>query len=170
MKSKFYFWDFDGTLAKSPLPDTGKEQWTKHHGKQYPHIGWWGKPESLCLNAFDIKPNDEVMNDLKNSLAEGCTNWILTSRMHKLKEHVCNVLDYFHPDLSQNFDGMSFASNLDKGQRILKIIDGQEVTSVDVYEDRDVEIIVLESIRETLESKGIVYNIHVIDNGEGSKL
>lgn len=170
MKSKYYFWDFDGTLAKSPLPDTGKEQWFKQHGTQYPHIGWWSKPESLCLDTFDIKPNDEVLYVLLNTLIFNCTNWILTSRLPKLKEYVCNVLDNIHPNLSQDFDGMSFSSNLDKGQRILKIIEGQEVTSIDVYEDRDVEIIVLETIRETLENKGIVYNIHKIDNGEGSKL
>ena len=167
MKHIFNFFDFDGTLSQSPLPETGKPKWKEVTGTEYPHKGWWSKPESLSIEVFNIQPNPEVRAALVESLDNGHTNWILTTRLPRLKEHVLKVVESFGIDTTR-FDGHSFASNLDKGQRILSII-GDDATEVHVYEDREVEFVVLEKIRETLESRGIAYHIHKIDNGENQQ-
>ena len=164
-KHIYNFYDFDGCLSLSPLPDTGKEKWTKTKGINYPHKGWWSKTESLDLSVFDIQPHPEVHADLLESIKKGQTNWLLTSRLPRLKNEIFAILKKFGIE-STEFDGFSFASHLDKGKRILNIIDTTYVSEVHVYEDRDVEIVVLEAIREGLEVNGIKYIIHKIDNGE----
>ena len=45
--------DFDATLIKTTLPDVGKGMWSSHHGIEYPHVGWWGRKESLDSDVFD---------------------------------------------------------------------------------------------------------------------
>jgi phosphoserine phosphatase len=34
--------DFDGTLMNSPMPETGKQEWSEKMGKPFPFRGWWG--------------------------------------------------------------------------------------------------------------------------------
>jgi hypothetical protein len=68
MRNKIYrFWDFDGSLIDSPLPDYGKEQYERIKGIKYPHIGWWGRVESLDLNIFDIQANPRLKSIILKS-------------------------------------------------------------------------------------------------------
>ncbi len=168
MRNKVYnFFDFDGTLMVTPLPDPGKSVWKEVKGTDYPHLGWWGKPHSLDLEVFDIQANPEVLAALNCGFDNGCNNYILTSRQRSLSTEVKKVLTHNGIDIDK-FNGFSFASSRDKGQRILDIIAGFEdlISEINVYEDREKEFIVLENVRLLIEGYGIKYNIHKIDNGE----
>jgi hypothetical protein len=40
-------YDFDGTLANTPTPREGKIMYENKIGQAWPHVGWWGRQESL---------------------------------------------------------------------------------------------------------------------------
>ena len=49
----------DGVLIDSPVPETGKLLYEEIKGEVYPHIGWWGRAESL-IPEFNIGRVDLV--------------------------------------------------------------------------------------------------------------
>ena len=61
---RLIIFDLDGTLMNTPSPEEGKPLWEKHYGEKYPHIGWWGRKESLDTNVFNIKPIPSVLSQL----------------------------------------------------------------------------------------------------------
>lgn len=165
MRNKIYrFWDFDGSLIDSPLPDYGKEQYERIKGIKYPHIGWWGRVESLDLNIFDIQANPRLKSIiLKSFETENEYNYILTSRIYKLKNEVKAVL--LHNGINpESFEDFSMFTAKHKGERILDIIYANEesIKEIHVYEDRDKEFLVLEEVRTIIESYDIKYLVHEI--------
>lgn len=164
MRTKVYeFFDFDGSLIDSPLPEYGKEMWKEVKGTEYPHLGWWGRPESLDLNVFDIKANPVVKQALLEAVEKKHHRYILTSRILRLEKEVKAVLA--HNGLDGVFDGFSFFSPRDKGQRILDMISGHEdlVSEIKVYEDREKEFIALEIARPIIEKHGIKFTVIKVD-------
>ena len=86
-------YDFDGTLIDSPEPEVGKKQWEEKMGQPYPHVGWWGRRESLDTDVFDIKPFPNILAKLQANMADpSTTTIILTSRMEKLRPQLENIL------------------------------------------------------------------------------
>lgn len=86
--------DFDATLMDSPVPETGRGIWREKTGEDYPHIGWWGRKESLSLNVFDIQPFPDVLAKLNEEKSiEGTSVVILTSRMEKLRPEVEAIMN-----------------------------------------------------------------------------
>lgn len=159
-----YFFDFDATLIDSPIPEIGKIIWEEKTGNPYPHIGWWGKPESLDTTVFNIKPFLLFESMLKVAFDDSESYVIiLTSRIEKLRDCVQNVLDVNNIrvdklDLKRN--------NLTKGQRVLRYLDlFPNVEIVNAFDDKDSDIL---SYIETkpLISKHIVFNIFFAENGK----
>lgn len=160
--------DFDGTLIDSPEKEQGKVQWAEKMGKPFPYIGWWGRPESLDLNVFDIKPFPSVLNQLKKEQSKPDTQVIvLTSRMEKLRSQVQAVLDVNDIDVAK-LDMKR--SEKTKGDKILRYISTlPDLREVNVYEDRDTDIESYESIRNQI-PKGIRFNIYLTVKGKISLL
>ena len=52
--------DFDDTLFHTPKPEDGKTIFLEKTGNIWPHRGWWGKPETLDIEIFDIPLNKWV--------------------------------------------------------------------------------------------------------------
>lgn len=156
------FYDFDSTLIHSPQPINGKKQWEKIRKTEYPHIGWWSKPESLDLGVFDIKPIELVINLIRRDINDSNTLVvILTSRLEKLRKEIKAVLDNMgiYPDIYDlKNDGRS------KGEKVLNYIDKHpNLERVDVYDDNyEREIVSYLSIIDEV-PKHIKYNIyHVV--------
>ena len=82
--TKLAIFDFDGTLVDTPLPETGKELYQEKTGKQWPHIGWWSKQESLDLQVFEMPTLDEVITDYERCFAEDGTAVVMLTgrRLH----------------------------------------------------------------------------------------
>jgi hypothetical protein len=165
MTTTLNFWDFDGSLIDSPMPEPGKANWELKTGKKYPHVGWWSKPESLDTDIHEISPKYDIFLKWKDSKHNPeSIDILLTSRLKKLELNVINVLSKH--DITMDY--YSFANGpLNKGQRVLQWLEtldtDKTIKEINVYEDRDIEIQVLETVRQKLEEAGIKYNIHKVD-------
>lgn len=115
-----YFFDFDGTLMNSPLPDAGKDYWSKVKGVKYPHKGWWSKEESLDMNVFDIQPKGQVETIYREVMTNPKDHAVLlTNRQFFLADQIEAVLDKHN----MKFEFYSYKQDADeKGDRILKIM------------------------------------------------
>jgi len=159
---KISFYDFDSTLIHSPEPERGKVQWEKVKGVEYPHIGWWSKPESLDLDVFKIKPIQSVVRLMKKDINDSDTLVVvLTSRLDKLKNEVKNVLDHMglYPDI---YDLKK--DNKSKGEKVLDYIkEYPTVEKIYVYDDNyEREITSYKSIIDQI-SDNIEYMIYYVD-------
>lgn len=162
---KISFYDFDSTLVDSPQPEWGKTKWEEKKGVEYPHIGWWGKPESLDLDVFSVKPINSVVELIKKDIKDPHTYVvILTSRIHKLEDTVRAFLEKIHIypdryDLKKN--------NKSKGERVLDYFEEfPDVVEIDVYDDNyEREISSYLSIIDKLPEK-INFSIYYIENEE----
>jgi hypothetical protein len=160
--------DFDGCLINSFSPEAGKLMYEKYYQKKFPWNGWWGRPESLDLNVFDIKPFPSVLNQLKEEQAKPNTYVIiLTSRMEKLRPQVQAVLDVNHIVVDKLV--MRHAES-DKGKKILRyLIEFPELNEINVYDDRDKDIQSYIAIRNQI-PKDIRFNIYLAKEGKISLL
>ena len=163
MINRLIVFDFDSTLMDSPEPEQGKQLWLQKKGIPYQHLGWWGRPESLDLNVFDIKPFPSVLNQLKKEIVTPNTYVIiLTSRMEKLRPYVQAVLDK-NSIVVDKLD-MKRAEG-DKGVKILRYVQQfPELRTISVYDDRESDIIAYENIRNQIPD-GIEFNIYRVNEG-----
>jgi hypothetical protein len=166
MIKRLAVFDMDGTLIDTPMPEQGKIMWEKHYGKPYPYLGWWGRPESLDLNVFDIVPFQSVKHQLDKEIAtEDTFVIILTSRMEKLRPQVQAILD--KNDISVDKLDMKRAEG-DKGIKVLRYVQQfPELVEINVFEDRDTDIQSYENIRNQI-PEGITFNIYLADKGNFS--
>lgn len=156
--------DFDGTLFDSPEPEEGKKKWKEVTGTNYPFVGWWGRPESLDSDVFDIKPFVNISNKL-NSLKTKNNNRsiILTSRQEKLRPQLMKILRENNIEVDDIL--MRSGSDKSKGDKILDELEKfPTINRVNVYDDRDVEIQSFKSIIPKL-NNGVTLNINLVDRG-----
>lgn len=162
---KLSFYDFDSTLVDSPMPETGKEQWSQHYGEQYPHAGWWGRPESLDLNVFDINTYENIVFFAKKDIEDPNTRaYVLTSRIERLRPELEKILT----TIGLNFDEILMKSgNKSKGEVVLdEISNYPDINRVDVYDDNyEREITSFKSIRSQIPSH-IQFNIFHVNEGK----
>jgi len=162
MISRLSVFDFDGTLINSPEPERGKILWSERTGRPYPYAGWWGRPESLDLDVFDIKPFPTILNQLRREIATPNTYvMVLTSRMEKLRPQVEAILDKnnIHVD---KIDMKRAEGN--KGIKILRYVEQMpDLKVINVYDDRETDLVAYEAIRSEIPN-GIEFNIYAVDN------
>ena len=137
--TKIAIFDFDGTLMKTPHPDTGKIEWEEKTGKDYPHRGWWSKRESLDTNIFDINPiNDTVLEYLAEYEDPNTLVIMLTGRLPNQADQVEGILN------SQGiiFDEYHYKDNGDtlssKFSTLHSLLNRYpNVNFIEIYEDRE---------------------------------
>lgn len=163
MMKRLAVFDFDGTLINSPEKESGKLEWSEKKGQPYPYQGWWGRPESLDLEVFDIKPFPSVLSQLKKEQVTPNTYvMVLTSRMEKLRPQVEAVLN--KNNIHVNKVEMKRAEG-DKGIKLLRYVEqNPDLKVINVYEDRDTDIASYEAIRNQI-PEGIEFNIYVANQG-----
>lgn len=134
--------DFDGTLIDTPTTERGHEEYKTKTGQDWPHKGWWGKPESLDMDTFEMKPIPSVIAAYKKEKATPNTLVVLlTGRIPKLSGEVKKILDanglqfdgYYFNDLGSTLEFK--ISILDELVRVFK-----NVKSVAMWDDRDEHI------------------------------
>jgi hypothetical protein len=160
-ESRVVFYDFDGTLMDSPLPDPGKNIYREKTGKVYPHQGWWGRPESLDLNVFDIQTNPEIESLFRKDASDPNTRVVLlTNRLSKLSEPIKKILDKHN----MTFDHYSFKNDgREKGERIYDILKSKypETEFVEFYDD---DIKHFQSVRDNLIETDYEFKVyHIVD-------
>jgi hypothetical protein len=167
-KINLCFFDFDGTLVHTPLPDTGKDEWSSLHNKPYPHLGWWSKPESLDAK-LSMALDEVVAKEHANRMSASDTVvYLLTSRLQKLQSHVISICDKY----GLKFHKLQFRDfELDKGDIVLReirqhIADGFTVGKVEVWDDRIAEHERFEAIEKEVLSMCEEYHIHKTGNND----
>lgn len=91
---KLICFDFDATLFHTALEDEGKVIWKEKTGYDYPHIGWWSKPETLDTTIFDTPLNRPVYNEYLKAVSDSDNFVILaTGRIEKLRPQVEAILN-----------------------------------------------------------------------------
>jgi tRNA nucleotidyltransferase/poly(A) polymerase len=158
---KVAFYDFDGTLMDSPLPDPGKSVYREKTGKVYPHQGWWGRPESLDLDVFDIQPNSELEALFRKDASDPNTRVVLlTNRLSRLSEPIKKILAKHN----MIFDYYSFKNDgREKGERVYDILTSNypEAELVEFYDD---DIKHVQNVRDNLIDTDYEFNVyHVVD-------
>ncbi len=140
--TKIAIFDFDGTLVDSPLPDTGKPIFKEKTGKEWPHIGWFGKAESLDIDVFDIPLIDsvkEAYDALK--LEEETLMVMLTGRRGVLAKEVERIIEAHElvfDEYHYNNGGATEDAKMKTMDRLL--IKYQDVTEMIMFDDRLIHI------------------------------
>ena len=100
---KIHVFDFDGTLVNTPGREEAERLYLAVTGVPWPHIGFYGRPESLVPPVFPEVPDESfaVQEVAKICRAGECDLSILmTGRPYKLRKRVlaiCEALDLkFH--------------------------------------------------------------------------
>jgi len=136
--NKISIFDFDGALADTPNKEDGIALWEAKTKKDYPHKGWWSKPESLDESVFNIKLIDETKRDyIGESVDKNTLMVMLTGRIPKLANQVEKVLhkngiifDEYH----YKEKGDTFTSKINT---LKKLVDqNPNVTEIEMWEDR----------------------------------
>ena len=155
---RLVFYDFDGTLIESPMPNEGKKQWEEVKGEEYPHVGWWSKPESLDLEVFDIQTIPSIVSKYHSDYGASDTKVILmTNRLKKISDAVKKVLEHH----GLYFDEYSFASGREsKGSRVLKFLEEYPATTRIKVEFYDDDIVNLQSVKAALMHKDVELELH----------
>lgn len=156
------FYDFDGTIIDSPMPELGKLLWAKKYGKVYPHMGWWSKPESLDMEVFDIKPIIEVERRLQKDIKDkNCWVVLLTNRISKLKPQVTEVLNHLNisVDEFQMMDRINYSKNI----RIKNVLqDFPQAAQIDILDDDDKNINAFLDLKIELQQEGKTVTIYKV--------
>ncbi len=140
--TKIAVFDMDGTLIDTPLPDMAKKVWLEKTGTEWPHVGHWGKAESLDMNVFDMPVVETTIADYKKIIDDPETLVIMmTGRMIKLAQHVEAILhakgltfDEYH----YNKGGATFDAKIVALEKLLEKY--PEVTSIEQWDDRDLHV------------------------------
>jgi len=144
--------DFDGTLSDTPMPDTGMVEYEKITGSPWPHKGWWGRPETLDMDVFDIKPIPSVISAYKEERANPNTLVVmLTGRIPKLSSEVEKILSSYglrFDVYEYNNGGATLNSKIDTMERLLKQY--PNVKSMILFDDRDEHISAFEAFGNEL--------------------
>jgi len=161
---KIVFIDHDGSLMNVPMPDTGRILWKEKTGTEYPHKGWWGQPDSLNTNVFDIEPFQSVENILKKENANPSSYTVLlTNRIPKFESIIKNLLN----SMGLHFDLYSFKSdNRDKKERILEISSKfPSLEEIKVFDDQNDQIEILKTLKYDVDET-IKVEVYQANNGQ----
>jgi FMN phosphatase YigB (HAD superfamily) len=135
---KIICFDFDDTLCHTPLPEDGKVIWKEKTGFEWPHRGWWSKPESLDVDVFDIPVNKWVYEKYLDAISEDSAYIILaTGRIEPLRKEVEKVLiknNLSFDDVFLNFGGDTFTFKTRLFENMIKKYQPEEFI---MYDDRE---------------------------------
>lgn len=99
--NRIVVYDFDGTICKSPEnTDYNKKLWELKTGEKWPRDskgnyrkGWWGKPETLDPDVFDIELVDFVKeNAIKDIIDNNTLAVLMTGRRENCANNIKTIL------------------------------------------------------------------------------
>ena len=156
------FFDFDGTLARTPEPEEGRIKYREITGKEYPHDGmkgWWDNPESI--DTFEVEINKNVKSEYDKCKSDpNCKVFLLTNRKGKLHNSISKLLS----DNGITFDEYDYKNNgVEKPVRIKSYIEKYPgVKEISVWDDRDDQIQMFKGLKSELSDNGIQVNIYEV--------
>lgn len=165
--------DFDGTTVDTGTPETHKPIYKEKTGEDWPHRGWWGRPESLNMEVFDFPAKAEV----KEMYEEERTNpnamvISLTGRRPKLGDKVKAILDvngYEFDRYLYNYGADTLSNKLEQLGDILS--EFPSIREVRLFDDRLEHFVSFNQWGEGLIKSGRLdeYELTEIDNPQWTK-
>lgn len=131
--------DFDDTLFLTPKDCVkNRELYKAKTGNDYPHIGWYSKPETLDDTVFDIPENTCISNIARESIDSNYMTFVLTGRIHKLNRYVKKLCIKNDLLFDRFYCTHSASSTLEYKKSVLYNIHKEFDTSavVNFYDDR----------------------------------
>ncbi len=98
---KINVFDFDGTLVKTPGREEAEQLYLAAKGSPWPHIGFYGRPESLIPPVFPEVPDKSF---LIQEVADAChkaaldmrvMSILMTGRPYKMRKRVLDICDNY---------------------------------------------------------------------------
>jgi hypothetical protein len=137
--TKISIFDFDGTLADTPHKEDGIAIWEAKTGKEYPHLGWYSKRESLDEDVFNVKLHQPTIMDYTVESKDPNTMVImLTGRMPNQADQVEKILNEKGVVFEQYHykeRGDTFSSKINTIKKLLE--QNPDVTEIEMWEDRE---------------------------------
>ncbi len=136
MIKRLCFYDFDGTVSDSMMPEQGKHIWKQKTGQDWQYKGWWSKIESLDKNVFENKLFPNIIKLIKSDCNNSETYVvILTNRMLHFENRIKEILI----ENGINVDEINTKRDYhNKGQRLLSYIEKfPDLKQINCYEDDD---------------------------------
>lgn len=158
--SKLAFYDFDATLANSPMPDEGKIFWRDKTGAPWPHAGWWGRTDSLH-DLFSVQLNPAVVSHCEHDKAAGAMTILLTNRIPKLAPMIKTILQ----NNGVSLDDYTFATDT-KPNRVWSYVEQCDALEwVKVYDDDPRNLDSIAVLRPRIEEKNAKLMLFLVTDG-----
>ena len=157
---KLVCFDFDDTLCNTVKHDDGKVIWREKFGVEYPHRGWWSKPESLDMDIFPVTVNPYVYQEYLKAVSDP-ENYVFcaTGRIEKLRTEVEAVLH----KLNLSFDALYLNTGGDtftfKCRLFAKLIRELQPEEFIMYDDRFEHLVEFEKWAETIDCKITIIDV-----------
>lgn len=139
MAKTIYSFDFDDTLVHTPEEIEGRKLWKLTTGLDWPHVGWWSKPESLNMEVFAPITilNPWVYNKYLEALADENGHVVMvTGRIKSLEKEVNTVLDTFNLNFENKFFNWGGDTFTFKCKVFKKLMSEHKADELIMYDDR----------------------------------
>lgn len=162
MNKKLYSFDFDLTLFQTPEPEEGKEIWLEKTGNEWPHIGWWSRPETLDSDVFDIKRNEWTYEQYLKATSDNNAYIILaTGRISKFTQMRFNVKKILS-DNNMVFDEIHLnhgGSTLEFKKNLFQdLIERTQCEEFTMFDDREDHLLEFEDWAKEQKCKVVIYD------------
>ena len=143
--------DFDGTLMSSPDEFTGKAEYAESTGRPYPHLGWFGKQESL-LPPIRVLPGPALRDYHSFFGRDGSWTVILTGRLESTRPAMEQVLQgygiTYDELICKTSAGDTWDFKISVALRLLRSF--KHVRRLRVWEDNVENLVKFYELRESL--------------------
>jgi hypothetical protein len=154
--TRLAIFDFDGTTMDTLSPEVGKPIYKEKTGEEWPHKGWWSKPESLDMSIFDFKPLPEVKSAFNKEAVSNNTLMVsLTGRMKKLSDKVEAVLHangYKFDKYLYNYGSDTLSNKIEQIGNLLK--EFPSVRTIFMIDDRNEHVPIFKQYLDELVKSG----------------
>lgn len=154
--TRLAIYDFDGTTIDSGTPEKFKPIYKDKTGKDWPHQGFWGRPESLDMSIFDFKPIPEVKTAFNKEVSNSTTLMVsLTGRRNSLASKVEEILHangYKFDKYLYNYGSDTLSNKLEQIGNLLK--EFPTVRTIAFFDDRNEHVSTFKEYFDNLVKSG----------------
>jgi len=143
---KLIVFDFDGTLCFTPGQIEGEKTWIRETGLPWPYPGsWWGRPETLDLDVFDVPINQWVYQRYLESVADENNYVILATGRLEFKQGMRKNVERILNSHNLSFSGVFLNTGGDtfrfKTRLFEEMMGRMKVNELLMYDDRHEHLI-----------------------------
>lgn len=136
---KISVFDFDQTLVNTPQPEEAKKIWKEVTGQDWPHLGYWGRKESLNTDVFDFETIPSTYQAYQKEKTRNDTLLVMMTGRHSgigdLVEKILNERGFEFDKYLYKKSNPTFMDKIGKLNHMVRKNPGVEV--IEMWEDRE---------------------------------